>query len=61
MMREKFNRLVSEATSLGFERGMSLFMDQLNEDIERDAQLQECDTDALLDYMVASALTKQNN
>lgn len=52
MMREKFNTLVTEGVTLGWQRGIQLFIEELNSDIERDAYLSETTVDDILDQLV---------
>ena len=52
MMREKFNALVMQEASCGFQRGIELFLEELNDNIERDALIDECGIDAVLDRLV---------
>lgn len=59
MMREKFNRLVCEESTDGFRRGIELFIEELNDDIERNEQLQECSIDDALDHLVMTGLSNR--
>lgn len=52
MMREKFNTIVTEGTSAGWQRGIQLFIEELNSDMERDEALNECTVDAYLEHLV---------
>lgn len=41
MLREKFNELIMQETTYGFNRGIELFIESLNEDLARDEALEE--------------------
>ena len=52
-MREKFNQIVVTEAMHGFQRGINLFLEDLNADLERDQAITECGgIDNLLDYLV---------
>lgn len=52
MLREKFNTLVMETVTSGYQRGIDLFVEDLNTDLERDAYLSESTLDDVLDRLV---------
>ncbi len=41
MLRDKFNELIMQETASGFNRGIELFIESLNEDISRDEAIEE--------------------
>ena len=55
MVREKFNQIIAQEAHLGFQRGIDLFLESLNSEIERDEAITENGVDAYLDYLVESA------
>lgn len=55
MYREKFNELVMHEVSLGFQRGMELFLESLNEEMEKDAFLAEGSLDEYVERLFEEA------
>ena len=55
MVREKFNQIIAQESHLGFQRGIDLFLESLNSEMERDEAITENGVDAYLDYLVESA------
>ena len=41
MLREKFSELIMQEAAYGFNRGIELFIESLNEDLARDEALEE--------------------
>ena len=53
MLREKFNEIVVQEALLGFNRGIDLFLEELESDLEKDAIMESCGgIDNVLDYLV---------
>ena len=41
MLRQKFTEIVTETAAAGWQRGIELFLEELNSDLERDTLLQQ--------------------
>lgn len=57
MFRQKFNEIIAYESNLGFQRGMALFVEEINNELLKEEKLG--DLDAYLDNLVES-YTPQN-
>jgi len=60
MMRENFISLIQEKAAQGFNRGLELFMEDLNEELVRDEVLSEHSLDAIVEHLVTDYITRKN-
>lgn len=58
MFREKFSSIVTQESSLGFERGISLFLESLNSDMEKEETLSENGIENFVEQLVEGTTTK---
>lgn len=60
MMRENFSKIVFEGINAGFNRGVTLFMEELNIELDRDEVIKEHSLDKVIDVMVDKYLAENN-
>lgn len=61
MLREQFNSIILKESNLGFQRGIDLFLESINDDLEKDSVLHECATKTngdYIDYLFDTAITE---
>ena len=56
---QKMNEIIEANVYAGFVRGQDLFVEALNEDLEKSTVLESVTVDGVMDYLLAEAI--QNN
>lgn len=55
MLREKILQIIAYESSMGFERGVNLFLEELNEEMEKEEALLTCGVDNYMDFLVENS------
>lgn len=58
MIRDDFKNLAEAQVYNGFARGISIFMESLNEELEHDEVLRENSLESIIDHMVDQYLSE---